>query len=95
MGKDAEVDLVGIDTHRPQGVGAVQAVLLLAVVVIPGRTLGVGQACVDHDLVLAGIDVKAQHRDLDLVPGLAFEKHVGAQVGLAPTGIDGIDFVLR
>jgi hypothetical protein len=91
MGKDTDFDLVGVDASLAEFVRAVEAILFLAGVVILGRPLGVGQARIDHELVLAGVHIEAEYRDLDLFAGLALEKHVGTKVGLAPTGVYGID----
>jgi hypothetical protein len=91
VGKNADFDLIGIDTPLAEFVRAVEAVFFLAGVMVFGRTLGIGQTGIDHDLVLTRINVKAQYRDLDLFSGLALEEHVGAQIRLAPARIDGIN----
>jgi hypothetical protein len=94
MGKDANINLVRIDTQLAEFIRTVEAILLLTRVVILGRPLSVRQAGIHHDLVLASVYVETEHRDLDLLSRLALEKHVGTEVSLTPTGIDGINLGL-
>jgi hypothetical protein len=93
VGHDDDVDVVGVHAHLLQRVRGVEAVALLALVVILAdfAMRDVGHAGIDHDPVLAGLDIEADHRHPDLLARLALPEQVRPQIALNPSGVDGHD----
>ena len=79
-------------THRIERIRTIGAASFGAVVVILGRSLCIWQAGIDHQLVFAGIDVKANVGDIDILAGRALVEKIDRMIENNPASVDRVDF---
>ena len=90
MSEDADINILRMYPHVLQKSRALDASSFLTFMMVPGCSLFIGKSGIDHNLVLTGINVKAQSRVPNFLTRLPFPEQICPYICFEPASVDWI-----